>query len=206
MDSTFRHKLIKKTPSGQDRYICTIKVADHTSFIDDKGQIETCTVVLFAKTPEDLPVCQKVGDIIRVHRSNLGFFNGAKQFNLNMFYNSSWALYDGREGGSTTPFSFSGSNLTIEPREAGTVKALQKWAKSAFADNVLVSSAQRTLLKEVVRVGSQQADGRYKDFDLHVKIIQIFKLDAYTSELRITDESNEIWFAQVLNNKFRNLY
>lgn len=31
----------------------------------------------------------------------------------------------------------------------------------------------------------------------------MFKLDAYTSEIRVIDDSNEIWHAQVLNQKFK---
>ena len=37
------------------------------------------------------------------------------------------------------------------------------------------------------------------DFDLQVKIVQLIRIDRYTSEIRVLDASNEIWHAQILN-------
>ena len=31
----------------------------------------------------------------------------------------------------------------------------------------------------------------------------MFKLDQYTSEIRVIDDSNEIWHAQILNSKYK---
>ena len=50
---------------------------------------------------------------------------------------------------------------------------------------------------------SIQQDDRHIDFDLQVKVLQMLKLDDYTSECRVIDESNEIWHVQVLNQKFK---
>ena len=61
--------------------------------IDKEGIIETCTLVMFAKRFEDLPISQRIGDIIRVHRANVGTYKGHKQFTANIFFNSSWALF-----------------------------------------------------------------------------------------------------------------
>jgi hypothetical protein len=36
-----------------------------------------------------------------------------------------------------------------------------------------------------------------------VKVVQLFKIDDYSSEMRVIDDSNEIWFCQVLNMKYR---
>ena len=41
------------------------------------------------------------------------------------------------------------------------------------------------------------------DFDLQVKIVQLIRIDRYTSEIRVLDASNEIWHAQILNQKFK---
>lgn len=128
-------------------------------------------MVLFAKTPEDLPVCSKVGEIIRVHRSHVTFFNGNKQFNLNMFYNSSWALFHGVDSTDIKPFAYSGNSMTLEGREASILKNLQKWAKQVFKDHTLINPAHRTLLSAIPKVGGQQSDGKYADFDLHCKIV-----------------------------------
>jgi hypothetical protein len=39
-------------------------------------------------------VVSRVGDIIRIHRSTLKNYRGIKQFNANIFYNSSWCLFN----------------------------------------------------------------------------------------------------------------
>lgn len=48
-----------------------------------------------------------------------------------------------------------------------------------------------------------QKDDKHFDFDLQVKILQIFKLDDYTSEIRVIDQTNEVWHAQILTQKFK---
>jgi hypothetical protein len=70
-----------------------MKIADPEQTFDNEGVIEHCTLVLFAKRFEDLPISQRIGDIIRVHRANCGVFKNVKQFSANIFFNSSWALF-----------------------------------------------------------------------------------------------------------------
>jgi hypothetical protein len=114
VDATFPHKIFNKATNKSDRFICTIKVIDASQFLDPKtGIIEHCTIVIFADTFEDLPICQKIGDIIRVHRSNIGQFKGVKQFNMNMFFKSAWALFSGSDP-TMKPYAFSGKNITLE--------------------------------------------------------------------------------------------
>ena len=67
----------------------------------------------------------------------------------------------------------------------------------------MLSNQYITKLADIRRVGSKKENGYYDDFDLQVKITQLFKIDDYSSELRVIDEGNEIWFCQVLNMKFR---
>ena len=43
------------------------------------------------------------------------------------------------------------------------------------------------------------------DFDLQVKIIQHFKVDDYQSEIRVIDDSGEIWHSSVYNLKYRSI-
>lgn len=50
-------------------------------------------VVIFAKRFEDLPLIRRLGDVIRVHRANIKSYKDIKQFNVNVFYNSSWCLF-----------------------------------------------------------------------------------------------------------------
>lgn len=73
VDASFPHKSFKS-----DRFICTIKIVDPSCNIDHEGVAEHCTLVLFAKKFEDLPISQRIGDIIRVHRANCGIYKGVK--------------------------------------------------------------------------------------------------------------------------------
>lgn len=50
-------------------------------------------VVIFAKRFEDLPLVRRLGDVIRIHRSTIKYYKDIKQFNVNVFYNSSWCLF-----------------------------------------------------------------------------------------------------------------
>jgi hypothetical protein len=75
LDAQFPHKSYKS-----DKYVCSLKIADPSCKIDkaDQGTVEYCTLVLFANKFEDLPVSQRVGDIIRVHRASVGFYRESK--------------------------------------------------------------------------------------------------------------------------------
>lgn len=67
----------------------------------------------------------------------------------------------------------------------------------------MLSNQYITQLADIRAVGSKKENGYYDDFDLQVRICQLFKIDDYSSELRVIDESNEVWFCQVLNMKYR---
>jgi len=49
--------------------------------------------MMFARKFEDLPIIQRVGEIIRVHRAHVQTYKDVKQFTCNIFFNSSWALF-----------------------------------------------------------------------------------------------------------------
>ena len=55
------------------------------------------TVVIYAKRFDDCPLVAQIGDVIRVHRANFREYNGKKQFNVNVQFNSSWALFTTKE-------------------------------------------------------------------------------------------------------------
>ena len=42
---------------------------------------------------QDLPTIRRIGDIIRIHRANVRVWKGKRQFNVNVYHNSSWVLY-----------------------------------------------------------------------------------------------------------------
>lgn len=85
VDATFPYRV------SNDRYICSLKVIDPS--VNNKASHKTAQVVIYASKFEDLPIVHRVGDVIRVNRSNYRMYNNQKQFNANVYYRSSWALY-----------------------------------------------------------------------------------------------------------------
>lgn len=51
-------------------------------------------MVIYAKRIEDLPIVRRIGDVVRIHRSNVKLFKDIKQFHVNVLYNSSWCLFN----------------------------------------------------------------------------------------------------------------
>ena len=83
IDATFPYKV------NADRFICSLKVVDPT--LHQKGAY--ASVVIYANKFEDLPIVHRLGDVIRVHRANMRIYQNRRQFNVNMFYQSSYALF-----------------------------------------------------------------------------------------------------------------
>eukprot|EP00347_Sterkiella_histriomuscorum_P003620 403363589 len=220
LDAQFPHRSFKS-----DKYICSIKIADPYQPIDKEGVMEHCTIVFFAKRFEDLPITQRVGDIIRVHRAYVSTFKGVKQFTANVFFNSSWALFSPLNAKQASqdidealvkaenkksserefyPFSFYGKQFSFEASEKKTIKYYRDWLAKAFAKNHILSSKYITPLADIPQKGGKQPEnGKYYDFDLQVRVVQVFRLDDYSSEMRVVDDSNQIWFCQILNLKYR---
>ena len=63
-DATFPYRV------SADRFICSLKVIDPSYNKKDAAQ-----VVIYAKRFEDLPIVQRVGDVIRVNRANYRMYN-----------------------------------------------------------------------------------------------------------------------------------
>ena len=53
------------------------------------------SVTFFSKDQETLPQIKKIGEIIRIHRANIGQYKSYKTFCINIDYGSSWALFKG---------------------------------------------------------------------------------------------------------------
>ena len=53
------------------------------------------SITFFSKNKDYLPVIKRVGDIIRVHRANIGQYKGFKTFYANIDFGTSWALFEG---------------------------------------------------------------------------------------------------------------
>jgi hypothetical protein len=174
-----------------------MKIADQSCTIEkNTGCVNHCTLVLFANKFEDLPISQRVGDIIRVHRATVGEYKGQKQFTANIFFNSSWAIFAPSVPKKSSidvefrPYQFFGKALSFDNIEQKILRSLRKWVATNFENHCMLSDQFITNLSDL---NSIQQDERHFDFDLQVKVLQMLRLDDYTSECRVMDPSNEIW-------------
>lgn len=55
-----------------------------------------CTsITLFAKQPDQLPQFKRIGDIIRIHKANVGQYKNHKTLCVNVNYGSNWTIFEG---------------------------------------------------------------------------------------------------------------
>lgn len=82
---------------------------------------------------------------------------------------------------------------------------MRQWTNSIFKKNEVLTSKYITKLSQVPTVGKGKDGKAGYDFDLQVKILQLFRVDEYQSEMRVIDESGEIWHSSVYNVKYRSI-
>jgi hypothetical protein len=112
IDATFPYK------SHSDRFLCLLKVVDPSCHT--KG--DYAQVIIYANRFEDLPIISRLGDVIRVHNASLKKYNDRRQYNVNMHFKSSWALYSTDKvsphgSSSDGPYAFSGKASTHEKHD-----------------------------------------------------------------------------------------
>ena len=134
-------------------------------------------------------------------------YKGVKQFTSNIFFNSSWALFSpvsskdfikkGQPAPSAEvvardyhPFAYYGKSFSFEKSEQKVINNCRDWISKSFAKHPVLTERYITKLKDVQAKGAKMDTGRYYDFDLQVKILQLFKIDDYSSEIRVIDDSN----------------
>jgi hypothetical protein len=168
----------------------TMRIADPDQAFDREGVVETCSLVMFAKNFEDLPICQRVGDIIRVHRAYVGEYKGVKQFTCNIFFNASWALFSPltakdklklnpsieaktavakgspAEARDFHPFLYFGKSFSFEKSEHALITKCRDWINKSFPKFKLLSDRYITKLVNVPDQGRKRETGKYFDFDL----------------------------------------
>lgn len=133
--------------------------------------------------------------MIRVHRATLRLYNNQRQFNANIFYNSSWALFSA-DGADTKPISHSGKNTSFDASENAILANTRKWSNQYFGQfNVISPDLFVPLAKAATMKG---------DFDVVAKVSQVIELDEYTNELRLRDPSsgNHSWNVLAIKLKF----
>ena len=192
IDATFPHKV------SADKYVCSLKIVDPT--LHSKGgkhsDNDYATVVIYAKRFEDLPICNKVGDIIRLHRATVRLYKNQRQFNVSTHWNGSWAIFN-CEDSSYQPAFYSGKRATFEKHETTLLQTLRKWVSNYFAQYDGLTSDNYTHLKA--------AKSQDKDFDVVAKVLNIFEMDEFTNELKIADNTGDCWYVLALKLKFPGL-
>ena len=192
VDATFPYQV-----KADKMFMCILKVVDPTLC----GKNQYAQVIMYAYKFEDLPIVHRLGDIIRVHRAKTRLYNQKRQFSVNMFYSSSWALYSTDkttplgQPSSEGPYAFSGKRSTHERQDTAIQQNLKKWARDThFAKNNVIEG-DRT-------VDLSKASNQKSDFDVVAKVLQVFELDEYTNELKIRDNSGETFYTLALKLKF----
>jgi hypothetical protein len=198
VDATFPYKVSK------DRFICSLKVVDPS--LNGSGKKDDwASIIIYANRFEDLPIVHRMGDIIRVHRAGLRLYDDRRQFNVNVQFHGSWALFstdkhtplESQTGGDAA-FAHSGKRATMEKSDMAMLAILRKWATSYFGSHAEMSGSHTKALKN--------AKGASGDFDVVAKIMQIHEFDEYTNELRLQDNSgNGVFYTLATKLKFPHL-
>lgn len=188
--------------------MCYLKVVDPSCSVTDKHD-DFAVVALQSRRFEDLPIIQRCGDIIRVHRAEFNYKEDQRYFRLNMAYSSSWALFsaddevapevikDDGEDFTYKAYAFSGKQYNFDAQDQKLLRSIRGWNKDYFSKNEVIIPDMYTLLKEVCDEDS--------DFNVVAKVTQIIHRDQYTSDLRIKDISKRTWFLTISRRKFPRL-
>ena len=162
-----------------------------------------------ARRFEDLPIIQRCGDIIRIHRAEYNYKENQAYLKLNMSYSSSWALFSAddelapeviksdAEDFTYKAYAFSGKQYTSENQDNKILKSLRKWNVEYWSDSEVIIKDMYSPLN-----GASEEEG---DFNVVGRITQIIHRDYYTSDVRLKDASKATWFLTISRRKFPRL-
>jgi hypothetical protein len=188
--------------------MCYLKIVDPTLHVTSDTD-DFAIVALQARRFEDLPIIQRCGDIIRIHRSEYNYKEEQHYFKLNMSYSSSWALFsaddevapevirDSDDDFTYRAYAFSGKQYNFDTQDQKLLRGIRSWNKTYMSKNSVIIPEMYTPLNE-----AEQEDG---DFNVVAKITQIVHRDYYTSDIRLKDISKNTWFLTVSRRKFPRL-
>lgn len=198
IDANFPYK------NDRGKWICQLKVVDDTMNISrDKENFAIVTIM--GRKLEDLPICQRVGDLIRVHRAQFELKDDQAYFRLNLCHSSAWALFSAdqtvapecseqNEDWDYTPYAFNGHSFTFEHSDRKILDKLKIWNKSYFQNNEVLIDVMFTPLNK-----AHEEDG---DFNIIGKITQVVHRDEWNSDIRIRDRSGDTWFSTIIRKQF----
>jgi hypothetical protein len=189
----------------EKKFMCYLKVVDNTVNVSDTND-EFAIVALQARKFEDLPIIQRCGDIIRIHRAEYNYKDSQHYFKLNMSFSSSWALFSAddevapevikEEGDDFTyrAYAFSGKQYNFDSQDQKLLKSVRQWNRGYFSKNQVIIPEMYTPLDE-----AHEEEG---DFNVVAKVTQIVNRDYYTADIRLKDVSKATWFLTVSRRKF----
>ncbi len=180
IDASFPYKI------SENRYMCNLKVIDSSLNVADNSEDQYTTVLIEGRRFQDLPIVQRVGDIIRCHRAEYKNRDGEHFLKLNLFYNSSWSLFSADnvvapevEGQIKNPsqeaYAFSGYSYTMESIDQKQLDTIRAWGKKHFSNHKVIIEEMYTPLSK--------ADDEDGDFNVLGRITQTVNRDEYTQDI-----------------------
>lgn len=148
--------------------MCNLKVIDQSLNVKDSDG-EFATVLIVGRRFQDLPIVQRIGDVIRCHWADYTCKDGHSFLKLNLHYNSSWALFSADDivapevkgqvqNPATEAYAFSGYSYTMEPIDQKQLDNLRVWSRKHFANHKVIVDEMYTALS--------QADEEDGDFNV----------------------------------------
>lgn len=81
---------------------------------------------------------------------------------------------------------------------------MREWTMKSFNYNLMIDNESGRGIKKLADLNKLHEKGKMSyDVDLIVRVLQIFKLNDQKNELRVIDDSNEVWFTEVYISRFR---
>lgn len=172
-------------------------------------------VVFYAQAIEELPIIQRSGDIIRVHKATRIMTDEKPLIVVNMHQKASWLLFTGNDNElplepkvpnkdgthnfySYTPYNFSGKSYKIMPHEIEIHRKMKKWLKRHFKTKMIHDfPTKKAPLRKAIKEGNQ--------FDLFGKIIELKLHDEKYFDIVVRDTTKQLWTATIQKKKFPHL-
>ena len=158
-----------------------------------------------ANSFEELPIVQRVGDIIRVHRVTVAEYLGAKQLTARVYFNSAWTLFGletQKDKEEFAPFRYLGKNYSeVSKGEQRALRELRKWGSKYLKENY--QGAKKVVTLKELETYHDQGKANF-DINLVVQVEKMQRDGEKTSEISVKDLSGEqIWTSKVSTYKYR---
>ncbi|CAM6106321.1 unnamed protein product [Calypogeia fissa] len=110
-------------PTRGSDFICTMRVVDMSH--DSPG----LPLLIFA-SPANCPLVKTIGDIIRVHRVEMGDYRGEPQAIAKINRKSSYILFQGKNGEGYDPYQKAHNTFSFEQHDERRLDIMRNWIES----------------------------------------------------------------------------